>query len=45
MRSDIASAAENLNPHLDEEIHGLDFSSFDERGDILGFLERWRPAR
>jgi len=29
----------NLNPHLDREIHALDFLSFDERDDILAFLE------
>ncbi len=29
----------NLNPHLDKEIHALDFLSFDERDDILAFLE------
>lgn len=29
----------NLNPHLDKEIHPLDFLSFDERDDILAFLE------
>ena len=29
----------NLNPHLDKEIHTLDFLSFDERDDILAFLE------
>ncbi len=29
----------NLNPHLDKEIHALDFLSFDERDDILAFLD------
>jgi len=29
----------NLNPHLDKEIHSLDFLSFDERDDILAFLD------
>lgn len=29
----------NMNPHLDKEIHALDFLSFDERQDILAFLE------
>ncbi len=29
----------NLNPHLDKEIHALDFLTFDERDDILAFLE------
>jgi hypothetical protein len=29
----------NLNRHLDKEIHGLDFLTFDERDDILSFLE------
>jgi len=29
----------NLNPHLDKEIHPLDFLTFDERDDILAFLE------
>lgn len=29
----------NLNPHLDKEIHALDFLSFDERDDLLAFLE------
>ena len=28
----------NANPHLDKEIHELDFLSFDERDDILAFL-------
>jgi len=26
-----------LNPHLDKEIHALDFLAFDERDDILAF--------
>jgi len=29
----------NLNPHLDKEIHALDFLTFDEREDLLAFLE------
>jgi cytochrome c peroxidase len=29
----------NQNPHLDKEIHALDFLSFDERDDILAFLD------
>jgi cytochrome c peroxidase len=29
----------NANPHLDKEIHALDFLTFDERDDILAFLE------
>ena len=29
----------NLNPHLDKEIHALDFLSFDERDDLLAFLD------
>lgn len=29
----------NANPHLDKEIHALDFLSFDERDDILAFLD------
>jgi len=29
----------NLNPHLDKEIHALDFLTFDERDDILAFLD------
>jgi cytochrome c peroxidase len=29
----------NMNPHLDKEIHALDFLSFDERDDILAFME------
>jgi len=29
----------NLNPHLDKEIRALDFLSFDERDDILAFLD------
>jgi len=29
----------NLNPHLDKEIHALDFLSFDERDDILAFMD------
>jgi len=29
----------NLNPHLDKEIHALDFLTFDERDDLLAFLE------
>ncbi|MGC1452986.1 MAG: hypothetical protein WA830_23390 [Candidatus Sulfotelmatobacter sp.] len=28
----------NLNPHLDQEIHALNFLTFDERADILAFL-------
>lgn len=29
----------NLNPHLDKEIHALDFLTFDERDDLLAFLD------
>ncbi len=29
----------NLNPHLDKEIHALDFLTSDERDDILAFME------
>lgn len=29
----------NLNPHLDKEIHALDFLDFDERDDLLAFLD------
>jgi cytochrome c peroxidase len=29
----------NLNPHLDKQIHALDFLTFDERDDMLAFLE------
>jgi cytochrome c peroxidase len=29
----------NLNPHLDKEIHALDFLTFDERDDILAFMD------
>ncbi len=29
----------NLNPHLDKEMHALDFLSFDERDDILAFMD------
>lgn len=29
----------NQNPHLDKEIHALDFLTFDERDDIMAFLE------
>jgi cytochrome c peroxidase len=29
----------NLNPHLDKEMRALDFLTFDERDDILAFLE------
>ncbi len=29
----------NLNPHLDKEIHALDFLTFDERDDLLSFLD------
>jgi cytochrome c peroxidase len=29
----------NMNPHLDKKIHALDFLSFDERDDILNFLD------
>jgi len=29
----------NLNPHLDKQIHALDFLSFDERDDLLAFLD------
>jgi len=29
----------NLNPHLDKEIHALDFLTFDEREDLLAFLD------
>ncbi len=29
----------NQNPHLDKEIHALDFLTFDERDDLLAFLE------
>jgi len=28
-----------MNPHLDKEIHALDFLSFEERDDLLAFLE------
>ena len=28
----------NQNPHLDKEIHAIDFLSFDERADLLAFL-------
>lgn len=28
----------NSNPHLDKELHALDFLSFDERDDLLAFL-------
>ena len=28
----------NANAHLDKEMHALDFLSFDERDDILAFL-------
>jgi len=28
----------NQNPHLDKEIHAIDFLSFDERDDLLAFL-------
>jgi hypothetical protein len=28
-----------LNPHLDKQIHALDFLSFDERDDLLAFLD------
>ncbi len=29
----------NLNPHLDKEIHALDFFSFDERDDLMAFMD------
>lgn len=29
----------NLNAHLDKQIHALDFMTFDEREDLLAFLE------
>ena len=29
----------NQNPHLDKDIHALDFLTFDERDDIMAFLE------
>lgn len=29
----------NQNPHLDKKIHALDFLTFDERADILAFLD------
>lgn len=29
----------NLNPHLDKEIHALDFLSFDDRDDMVAFME------
>ncbi len=29
----------NFNPHLDKEIHALDFLTFDERDDLLAFME------
>ena len=29
----------NLNDHLDKEIHALDFLTFDERDDLLQFLD------
>lgn len=29
----------NPNPHLDKEIHALDFMTFDERDDLLAFLD------
>jgi cytochrome c peroxidase len=29
----------NMNPHLDKQIHALDFLSFDERDDLLAFLD------
>lgn len=29
----------NANAHLDKKIHALDFLTFDERGDILAFME------
>ena len=29
----------NANPHLDKKIHALDFLTFDERGDILAFMD------
>ncbi len=29
----------NQNPHLDKEMHALDFLTFDERDDLLAFLE------
>ena len=29
----------NANPHLDKEMHALDFLSFDERDDIVAFLD------
>jgi cytochrome c peroxidase len=29
----------NLNPHLDKEIRALDFLTFDERDDLMAFLD------
>ncbi len=29
----------NLNDHLDKQIHALDFLTFDERDDLLQFLD------
>ena len=29
----------NMNPHLDKEIHALDSLGFDERDDLLAFME------
>jgi len=29
----------NSNPHLDKQIHSLDFLTFDEREDLKAFLE------
>jgi hypothetical protein len=29
----------NMNDHLDKQIHALDFLTFDERGDLLQFLD------
>lgn len=29
----------NLNPHLDKEIHALDFLTFDERDDLMAFMD------
>lgn len=29
----------NMNPHLDKQMHAIDFLSFDERDDLLAFLE------
>jgi cytochrome c peroxidase len=29
----------NMNDHLDKEMHALDFLTFDERDDLLAFLD------